>query len=149
MSANIRSIQALRDFRAALIVYLDDATLAVQAMAMELQKTFEWIEHDRPHYWNNQLKRGFDLVAQTRSNLDSCRMRTVAGHKPACIEEKYAFAHAQQRLQLCQDQLKLIKQIAHHLQHDADEFRGRLSKLQTFLDVDLPQAIAGLEQTIL
>ena len=148
MSANIRSIAALRDFRVALITYIDDASVAVQSMVMELQRTFEWIEHDRPFYWNGQLKRGFDLVAQTRSNMDSCLMRTVAGHRPSCIEEKQAYARAKQRLQHCQDHMQFVKQVANHLHHDADEFQGRMAGLQTLLDNDLPKAVARLEKAV-
>jgi len=81
MSANIRSIDALIDFRSSLIVFIEDASLAIQSMTMELQKSFEWIEHDRPYYWDAQTKRAYDFVAQTRSELDTCKMRTVAGHR--------------------------------------------------------------------
>ena len=148
MSANLRSIEAVHDFRAALIVYVEDASLALQMMTMELQKSFEWIEHDRPHYWNAQMKRAFDLVAQTRASYETCRMRTVAGHRPSCLEEKQAHARAKQRLQMCQDQLKAVKQVANKLRQEADEFRGRLANLQTMLEVDLPAAIVRLEKIV-
>ncbi len=149
MSANIRSIDALIEFRASLIVFIDDASLAIQSMTMELHKSFEWIEHERPHYWNDQMKRAYDLVAQTRSAFDSCRMRTVAGHRPACIEEKQAAIRAKRRLQHCHDQLKVVKQWANKVRHDADEFRGRFAGLLAMLDGDLPKAVASLEKAIL
>lgn len=148
MSANVRSIAALRDFRVSLIRYMEEVSLALQSMSMELQKSFEWVEHDRPHYWNGQLKRSFDLLAQTRSSFESCRLRTVAGHRPACLEEKQAYTRAKQRLQDCQDQMKAVKQVSNRLHHDADEFRGRLAGLQAIVDLELPKAIAMLEQTI-
>ncbi len=148
MSANIRNIEALVDFRAALIVFIEDASLALQTMMMELHKSYEWIEHERPHYWNAQVRRGFDLVSQTRSALESCRMRTVAGRRPSCMEEKQAYARAKQRLQHCQDQIKFVKQWANKVRHEADEFRGRLAGLQTMLEGDLPKAVALLEKTI-
>lgn len=148
MSANIRSIDALIEFRASLIVFIEDASLAIQSMTLELHKTFEWIEHECPHYWNAQMKRAYDLVAQTRSELDSCRMRTVAGHRPACIEEKQASARAKRRLQHCHDQLKAVKNWANKVHHDADEFRGRFGGLIAMLDGDLPKAVASLEKAI-
>lgn len=148
MSANLRSIEALHQFRAALIVFVDDASLAVQTMMMELQRSFEWVEREQPYYWNAQLKKAFDLVAQTRSSLETCRMRTVAGQRSSCIEEKQAFARAKRRLQDCQDQMKALRSWANQVRHDADEFRGRLAGLQTLLEADLPKAIALLEKAI-
>lgn len=148
MSANLRSLEALHDFRAALIVYIEDASLALQSMTMEIQKTFEWIEHEQPHYWNAQLRRAFDLVAQTRAAYETCRMRTVAGRRPACMEEKQAYARAKLRLQYCQEQLQVVKQLANKIQHAADEFRGRLSGLLTMLEADLPKAVARLEKML-
>lgn len=148
MSANVRDIAAMREFRVSLLTFIDDASLAVQSMMMELQKSFEWIEHDRPQYWNIQVRRGFDSVDQTRSAMNSCLMRTVAGHRPSCIVEKQAYAQAKRRLQHCQDQLKYVKKVANRLRHDADEFRGRLATLQTMLENDLPKAAAMLEKAI-
>ncbi len=148
MSANIRSIEALVEFRAALIVFIEDASLALQTMTMELHKSYEWIEHERPYYWNAQVRRGFDQVSQTRAALESCRMRIVAGHRPSCMEEKQAYARAKQRLQHCQDQIKAVKQWANKVRHEADEFRGRMATLQALLEGDLPKAVATLENAI-
>ena len=76
-------------------------------------------------------------------------MRTVAGQRSACIEEKQAFDRAKRRLQHCHDQLKFVKQWANKIRHDADEFRGRFGGLIAMLDGDLPKAVAALEKAIL
>lgn len=148
MPANVRNVDAIKEFRAALLVFIEDASLALQTLSMELQKSYEWIEHERPQYWSMQLKRGFDLVDQTRSAYNSCRMRTVAGHRPACLEEKQAMERAKRRLEHCQYQIKAVKHVANKLRQEADEFRGRLSRLLTMTEVDLPKASALLEKTI-
>lgn len=147
MSANVRDIQAIRDFRAALIKFADQAESALQSLQTETNRALEWIEHDRPHYWTVQVRKAFDLVAATRTALNACQMRTVAGRRPSCIEEKQAYEKAKRRLQHCQEQVERIKRWNVKIYHDADEFRGRLAGLRRVLDHDLPQAQALLEKT--
>lgn len=146
-SANVRSIAAIREFRAAVQVFLDEAHGALDQMRMELQRSFEWIEHDCPHYWEGQLRRAFELVSQTRSALETCQMRTVAGHRPSCIEEKQAHAAAKRRLEHCRDQIERVKKWTVRLHKDANEFRGRMASLQRMLEQDVPRLIALLQRS--
>lgn len=146
-AANVRSIAAIREFRAAVQVFLDEARGSLDLMRMELQRAFEWIEHDRPHYWEGQMRRAFDLVAQTRSALETCLMRTVAGHRPSCIEEKQAHAAAKRRLEHCREQLDRVKKWTVRLHHEANEFRGRMASLHRVLEHDVPKLLALLQQT--
>jgi hypothetical protein len=147
MSARVRSIEAVREFRAAVQVFLEEANGSLQALQLELQRGFEWIEHDRPKYWEVQTRRAFDLVAQTRTALSTCQMRTVAGRRPSCIEEKQAYAAAKRRLEQCQHQIERVKHWNMKLHHDANEFRGRMSALGRALERDVPQLLALLLRT--
>jgi hypothetical protein len=147
MPANVRNIDVVREFRAAVQVFLEEASGALQVIQMELQRAFDWIEHDRPHYWEGQLRRGFDLVAQTRAALSTCQMRTVAGHRPSCIEEKQAVAAAKRRLEHCQEQIARSKKWGVKIHHEANEFRGRMAALNRALEQDVPKLLALLERT--
>ena len=84
MRANVLSIPALRDLKAGILKFQQDAQGGLEAAQMELHKLIAWIEQDRPAYWNSQVRRAFDQVAATRAALMSCQMRTVGGHRPAC-----------------------------------------------------------------
>jgi hypothetical protein len=144
--AQVRSIPALRDFKAALSVFRDDSSSAIDMMLMELHRAIDWIEHDRPAYWQNETRKAFELVASTRTALNTCLMRTVAGHRSSCIEEKQAHAAAKRRLQHCQEQLDRIRRWAIKIRHEVDEFRSRLSVLRRRLDGDLPKSILLLDR---
>ncbi|MCA8996991.1 MAG: hypothetical protein KDA80_08395 [Planctomycetaceae bacterium] len=148
MSANVRDIDAIRHFRASLLKFAEELERALQSMFLEVQRGREWIEHDRPHYWTVQTRRAFDLVAATRSALNTCQMRTVAGRRPSCIEEKQAYERAKRRLQHCQEQGERIKNWTVKVHHDSDEFHARLARLGRLLESDIPQALALLERTI-
>ncbi|MCA8992354.1 MAG: hypothetical protein KDA88_10265 [Planctomycetaceae bacterium] len=147
MPANIRDIQVVREFRAAILEFIDEANSALEVMAMELQRAMAWVEQDRPHYWTNQIRRGFDQVAETRTSLNRCKMRTVAGQRSSCIEEKQAYEKAKQRLQHCQEQIETVKRWSVKLRHEGDEFRGRLAGLRRLIETEMPKACALLEKT--
>ena len=146
-AANVRSIPVLRDFRAAVQVFQEEALASLDMIRLELQRAFEWIEHDRPQYWQMQQRRAFDLVAQTRTQLETCLMRKVAGRQPSCIEEKQAHAAAKRRLEHCRELIERVKKWSIKLHHDANEFRGRTSSLQRTLDQDVPRLLALLQRT--
>ncbi len=147
MTANVRDIQALRDFRAKLIGFAGEVAAVLQSMQSDGLKTREWIEQDCPLYWNRQMQRAFDLVASTRASYQACQMRTVGGQRSSCIEEKVAYDRARRRLEHCQQQLQTVKRWSMKLQHDSDEFQGRMNGLRRLLETDIPKALAFLERS--
>lgn len=146
MPAHVRDIDAIREFRAALVRFSEELAGTLDALRIELQRIAAWIEQDRPFYWTGQVRRAFDKVAETRTALTTCQMRTVAGRHPSCIEEKVACEKAKHRLQHCQQQVERVKRWEHKLAHDSDEFRGRLAGLQRLLEGDIPRMLALLEK---
>lgn len=144
--AQVRSISHVRDMQAAVRLFRDDASNALDLMLMELQRAIEWIEHDRPAYWAGQTRKAFEQVAATRTALNTCLMRTVAGRHPSCIEEKQAHDKAKRRLQHCQEQTERVKRWAVKVRHEIDEFRSRISVLRRRLDGELPKSSLYLER---
>ena len=88
-------------------------------------------------------------VAAARAAYDSCRLRTVAGHRSACIEEQQALRKAQRRLEYCQGQVDEVRKWSQRAREQADEFFGKLGPLDRRLDHDLPHLIGALAQMIL
>ncbi|WP_437224444.1 hypothetical protein SH661x_003633 [Planctomicrobium sp. SH661] len=147
MSANVRDIDVIREFRAKLLHFAEELEASLLSMQLDLQRAAEWVEQDRPHYWTNQVRHAFDQVAATRTAYNTCRLRTVAGHRSACIEEKVAHEKAQRRLQHCQEQVERVRQWSIKIRHDADEFRGRMASIRRLLESDIPQALAHLDRS--
>lgn len=147
MAANVRNIEAIREFRASLIVFMDNALAAVESMAREAQRAVAWIEQDRPHYWEAQTRRAFDHVGAARTAYETCRMRTVAGRRSSCIEEKQAFEKAKRRLEFCHAQKERVQRWAVKTLRESDEFRTRLARMRHLLDTDVPKSIALLQET--
>jgi hypothetical protein len=137
--ANIRAIPEVRRFRAAVLKFRDESQMSLEAIGMELQRVAQWVEHDRPHYWQLQVRKGFDRVAAARLALQSCQMRGIKENKPSCIEEKQELEAAKRRLQHSQEQVERTKRWGNKIRHEIDEFRGRISGLRKVIDFDSPQ----------
>ncbi len=150
MSGNVKvtSIEVVKEFAPALACMQEELKRVLSAIQIEMQRALGWIEQDRPRYWQTQLKRAFDQVAETRTSLTSCQMRTVAGRHPSCIEEKVAHAAAKRRLEFCQDQIEVVKRWSVKLQHETDELRGRMAGVQRLAETDLTKSMALLANVV-
>lgn len=146
--AHVLSIPAVRDFQAALRKFRQELALSCEMLTTEIQRAIAWIEYDRPTYWTVQTRKAFDSVADTRTKLNTCLLRTVAGRRPSCIEERQAYEQARRRLQHCQEQVRRVQQWALKIHRESDEFRGRMARVRRLLDSDLPQMDALLERTL-
>ena len=146
-AAKVTDITAVRAFKAALIEFESEAASALEMMQMQIHRALDWVEQERPAYWTKQIQVAFENVAQTRSQLNTCRMRTVAGKRPACIEEKQAHERAKRRLQHCQQMVRRVKDVSIKLTHESDEFRGRMASFARCVENDLPRMIALIERT--
>ena len=147
-SANVRSLDAIRDFKAALQGFEEDAANALAALQQEIFRAVDWLEHDRPNYWKRRVQQGYNKVAETRQEYDRCRLRTVAGHRPACIEEKQAVAHAKRQLEMAKEKVEVVKRWCFKIGQEVDEYRGRVGQLQQCLEGDVPRMLALLERMV-
>jgi hypothetical protein len=145
-SANVRSLDALRVFKAALDKFAEGAGNGLLALQMELDRAVDWIEHDRPKYWARQVQIGYHKVAEARTALATCRARRVAGRPLACLDEKIALRKAQQRLAHAEEMVKVVNRWRNKLRHESNEYRGRIGQLQRCLESDLPRMLAMLER---
>lgn len=70
-AANVRSLDALRDFKGALQQFEESASGALDALQQETFRAIDWFEHDRPSYWKHQVERGYNRVAESRTAYET------------------------------------------------------------------------------
>ena len=58
-SANVLSVQTLKDFKNAMINFAEDARNALGGVDMELRKMRDWLERDQLGYWQAQVKKRY------------------------------------------------------------------------------------------
>lgn len=148
-SATVHSIDAIREFRAALAEFCHEARSALVDVDLELRRSREWILEVQPAYWAHQIRVRDQQVLDAKNDLHRARLRTLPGGElPSCIEERRAVERAQVRLADAREKIDLLRRWARVEQHETDEYKARASQLMAVLDAAMPRALAFLDQRV-
>lgn len=147
--ARVQDSAAMIDVRGALIQFAERADSALGSLRQEARRTLRWLQDEQPQYWQSELRKGYDRVSSCRISYETCRMRTVAGHRSACIEEKVALQKAQRRLEYVQQQIDVTRRVGLRSADQTNEFLGKLGPLERWLEYEIPQMVAVLDQMLL
>ena len=138
--ANVKSIDVIPEFRAALIVFQNRVLDSLSTMQEEVFRALDYVENDRPRHWQQQVRDAVDASAEARVAYEQAKMRKeIAGNRASLIEEKAAIRDAKEHLQKCQEKVEIVRQTGITLHHEADEFMGRMSQLQRLIETDIPK----------
>lgn len=146
--ARVSSVEAVARFYAAVRVFQDEAEHGLLTLDQQVAKVLAWYDYDIPHYWKEQVRKSFDEVARARAAYDTCRMRTVAGHRPTCYEEKEALAAAKRRLEYVQDKVEVVARWAGRLHKVIDEFRAQSGRFRQYVEGDVEQTALLLKRML-
>lgn len=146
--ARVTSIDAIVAFRGALRTFEESAAQAILSLDEQSRRAMNWIENDAATYWRQEIKRCSDLVARTRSELESCRLRTVGGQRASCLEQEQAYRAAQQKLRMAEEKIEVVRKWSNRVRRELDDYRGRTMGLRMALERDLPRTLGLLDRTI-
>jgi hypothetical protein len=142
----VTSFAAIRDFKANLTTFREDIALVLDEIRHKILNAIDYIERDRPVYWKNQIRRGFDDVAAARSRLSACQLQKTADFQPSCIEEKEELAMARRKLRRAQETVERVQHWGFKLRNELNEFHGRTAQLDHCMHDGVPQALLFLER---
>ncbi len=146
--ASVQSIDALRRFRAAIREYVEVMQDVLDNLQAESQRTVDWVRHDRMTYWPAQVRQASDGLTGALDRLQMKQL-TISGRDPvSATEEKQQVQQARDRLRYTERKAARTRQLSGLLQHEVDEYRGVLAKLEQLIEADLPQAMASLDRML-
>lgn len=147
-SANVKSLDALRELRGAYVQFGGDAKEAVIMLTLEARKAMQWLQVDRARYWPVELRKAQEWVVQARNELDRCQLHYGSEDAPSCFDQKKALEKAKRRLRLCEQKVKAVKKWTLAVRQELDDFDGELAKMTNWLETDLPRGVALLERMV-
>jgi len=146
-SAKVISIDAVRELSAALTIFGEEATAALDDLEINVRRAIEWIEQDRKQYWETAVRRGWEQVGEARAELEKAlTYRKVADRTPSCREERAALEKAKRRVQIAEEVNRSLPGWSHRIQHAVRELTGAKTLLSDWLHGDLPRAQGALKQ---
>lgn len=143
-SANITSIEALRNLKAALIAFDQEVQAALVALEMEARRPVEWIEHDRKQYWPRQVQKASDAVNEARLSLQRCELTISGEDNRSCYDERKALQKAKKRLETCEEKVRAVRRWGPVIRKEVEEFEVQTAKLKQFLESQFVQAPVAL-----
>jgi exonuclease VII large subunit len=142
--AYVHNTDAIESVRAALANFSHQVDDGLTEIAAESRRMLDWLEHDRPRYWKNQLRLAWDMVEQAKKDLNRCLMYPVADERPSCTEQRAALKKAQAHFAYCEQKADRLKNWCREVRHELFEYEGRISQLKTCGEIDVPKAMAAL-----
>lgn len=146
--ANVKSLESIQNIKTAMCSFADEMFQVQTALMQEIHRMFDWVENDRPQYWRQRVRNGFDRVAETRTKLSICKNRKVGDHRPSCYEERKDFERAKRDLQIAQEKVELVRRWGIKLRQEFEVFQGQYSSLKSHVEVELPRSIALLTRIL-
>ena len=140
-SANVGSIDAIREFREALGLFIEDARNALTAVELENRRINEWVKNTQRLYWINEVKRRREKMNEIRCELH--RKKLSGGGD---TEAKEAVRIANHRLRVAEDKVEVVKKAAPILQHAIDEYLGLSRPLGDMLTGELEHCMGLLQR---
>ena len=138
--ADVRSIEALKEFRAVLALYAEEAQGALGAVKMEARRTTQWLLHDRKTYWQEQIKRRREQVTSARSEVARRKLAKTPEHTPAFSEQKELLRVAEAGLREAEAKIVLIKKWEPALQQAVLELHASIRRIGDLAGTDIPRA---------
>ncbi len=147
--ANVKATDAIESVKGALAFFGKQAADGLSEVDSEVRRTIEWIEHDRPGYWKERVRRAYDGVNAAKDELRRCMtFKSSDSHRPSCTEQQAALRKAEAHLAYCQEKQERVRHWMREVVHEMHEFQGRITSLSLVVDSDIPAAITMLNNVL-
>lgn len=148
--ANVKATDSIVAVKAALANFSKQTTDGLAELEAEVRRMVEWLEHDRPAYWKERLRRAYDKVGEAKDDLQRCLTFAASdSHRPSCTEQKVALRKAQANLEHCREKQERVKHWCREVSHEMHDFLGRVNGLSTVAESDVPAAMAMLDRLVM
>jgi hypothetical protein len=145
-SANVLSVDTLKDFKIQMCNFAEDARNALSGVDMELRRMRDWLERDQLGYWVAQIKKRQEDLMQARSDLHRRKLSQSGSDAVSDADQKEALREATRRLHAAEEKVAVIKKLIPYLHHEIDEYHSHSQPLGDHLAGGFEKSLAGLEK---
>ncbi len=146
--ASVQSIDDLKDMRTALALYGEETLGALGTVDAEVRRTVRWLDEERPVYWQDQIKRRREMVAQARAEVFRKNLQKRPDYTPPMSEQKEALRKAEASLQEAEKRLALVRKWQPRMKQAVLEYHANVQRLKDLAAGDVPQAVILLARII-
>ena len=145
-AAKVGSIDAIRQFRAALIKFAEEGNAALSNADSEVGRKLMWLETEQQSFWAGQMRKWQEQVSRAKEALRMKKLfKDSFGRQQSAVEEEKQLRKAQRMFDESEQKLAATRAAAKLLQREHLMFRGAIQQLGTRLSSDVPNSIALLD----
>ncbi len=146
--AEVHSIDALKDFRTALALYSEDTLSALGAVEAEVRRTSQWLQQERPYYWQEQIKRRREQVASAQAEVFRRRLQKMPDYSPSLSEPMEILRRAEASLQDAEKRLLQVRKWQPLFHQAVLKYHGSIQRIKDLAASDVPRALTALTRMI-
>lgn len=143
--ARVNSIDALRQVRAALIVFTERAQSALGEVNSDAQKTIMRLRLEAGPRWNKRLRERQDAWVSARSELIR-KQASFSSDNPTCIEQRKLVDKAKAAVDEAHQKIERIKRLITELERQYTLYKGHSAGLSEQVSRSLPLAVARIDR---
>ncbi|HEU5117552.1 MAG TPA: hypothetical protein VFT74_12985, partial [Isosphaeraceae bacterium] len=149
LPVDVGSLDTIKDFRAHLVRFGEDAKNALASAEMEITRMVDWLTHDRRFYWEGRIKFYREELSQAKSELHRKRTSNMFGGEANMGEQRENLRDAKRRLEEAEEKLERVRRWIAPMQQAIMEYRSRARPLGDMVDGDIERSVAMLDRMIL
>jgi exonuclease VII small subunit len=148
MQADVRSLDGIRDWCAAVKTYREDCAASLAGIEMEIRRAVDWVD-DQGRRWASAVRDCEQELWQAKQDLNARKIPDWSGREPDTTVQERAVRRCEARLEHAQDQVRRCRSWMQKLPKLIDEtYRANSHRLNLILEGDLAKALASLERRI-
>ncbi len=148
LPVDVGSLDTIKDFRAHLVRFGEDAKNALASAEMEITRMVDWLTHDRRFYWEGRIKFYREELSQAKSELHRKRTSNMFGGEANMGEQRENLRDAKRRLEEAEEKLERVRRWVAPMQQAIMEYRSRARPLGDMVDGDIERSVAMLDRMI-
>lgn len=145
--ARVTSIEALRQFKAALADFAEHAGLALSEAQSDVQRTIAWLTNDRAAHWQREIKKRNERLNLAKAELFRKQMENKDTRTSAVVERKNV-AKAEQFVHEAEQKLANVKRWRTALERELMLFKAQCAHVSGVVSADIPITIGRMDKMI-
>jgi hypothetical protein len=147
--ADVRSLDELREFHAALCTFRTDAMESLSSVDLSIRHLADWIS-DQTQHWHAAIRKSEEEVFQAKQELAMRKYVGFDGRVPDTTVQEENLQKAKRRLAHAQDKYETCRKWQQRYPHQVGElYEGPARQLSGALEAEVPRALAVLERRIM
>jgi hypothetical protein len=143
--AEVTSISAISDFRAAVLVYISKVRPLLDDSADEVLRMREWLRVTQRLHWENQVRSCVRALNDAQQALFSAELAKLRSPSTA---ETLAVQKTRRALAVAEEKLRTVKRRASGFEKEAMPRLKQIESLRSVVATDLPGGVHFLERVI-